>query len=79
MDIAHYLKHYGCGLFGILVTRLGAGQPGLHAIKEQWIASKKMIVVLKDDDMRAMLDQKARGGEPEEIIRKKVGEFRMHL
>jgi hypothetical protein len=38
-----------------------------------------MIVVLDDEDLKEMLDLKSRGGKPEEVIRRAVGEFRMRL
>ncbi|GEM_PF-2151964 len=77
IDIAHYLKHYGCGLFGMLISRSGVEKAGEHAIKEQWIGNNKMIVVMSDDDIKEMLEIKKNDGRPEEIIRKKIAEFRM--
>jgi Restriction endonuclease len=79
LDIAHYLKSYGCGLFGILLTRKGANQAADHAIREQWIGAQKMIVVLSDSDVEEMLLIKSTGGRPEELIRKKIADFRMSL
>ncbi len=79
LDIAHYLKSYGCGLFGVLVCRQGAGQSALHAIREQWIGGNKMIVVLSDADIIEMIRIKSDGGKPEEIIRKAIADFRMSL
>lgn len=79
IDIAHYLKHYGCGLFGIIICRKGSGVAADHAIREQWIGNKKMIVVLSDEDLLEMLELKKNGNNPEEIIRKKIANFRMLL
>jgi hypothetical protein len=79
LDIAHYLKAYGCGLFGMLVSRKGPGDAARHAIGEQWIGDKKMIVVLSDDDILEMLRMKVEGGRPEEVIRGRIAEFRMRL
>jgi len=79
LELAHYLKAYGCGQFGILVSRKGAGPSAMHAIREQWIGSKKMIVSLSDQDLFEMLEIKARGGIPEELVRRKIGDFRMSL
>jgi len=42
VDIAHYLKPYGCGMFGILVSRIEESESSLYARKEQWIGNKKM-------------------------------------
>ena len=79
IDIAHYLKIYGCGLFGIIVSRKGLASAGNHARKEQWIGNKKMIIVLDDDDLIEMLKEKKKQGTPEDIIRKKISTFRMSL
>lgn len=79
LDIAHYLKPYGCGMFGLLATRQGASEAGLHAIREQWIGNQKMIVVLDDENMYEMLRLKGEAGAPEETIRAKIASFRMSL
>jgi hypothetical protein len=79
LDIAHYLKPYGCGMFGLLATRKGASEAGLHAIREQWIGNHKMIVALDDDEMHEMLRLKGEAALPEEIIRAKIASFRMSL
>jgi hypothetical protein len=79
LDIAYYLKSYGRGLFGILLTRKGSNEAADHAIREQWIGAEKMIVVLSDSDVEEMLLIKSTGGRPEELIRKKIADFRMSL
>lgn len=79
LDIAHYLKPYGCGLFGILVCRQGASDACLHAIREQWIGAQKMIVVIGDEQLLEMLRIKSEAGAPEEIIRASIATFRMSL
>ncbi len=79
LRIAHYLKEYGCGLFGILVTRKGASKGCRHAIREQWVSARKLLVVLSDEDLVEMLRIKARNGAAEEIIRARIAEFRMKL
>jgi restriction endonuclease len=79
VDITHYLKPYGCGMFGIIVCRMGSGGASDHAIKEQWIGNKKMIVVLSDKDLIEMLEIKKNGSNPVEIIKRKIANFRMTL
>jgi len=79
LDLAYYLKEYGCGLFGIIVTRIGESTAATYAIKEQWINSKKMILVLNDADLIDMLKMRAIGSNPEELIKVKIGDFRMGL
>jgi hypothetical protein len=79
LDLAHYLKPYGCGLFGILLSRRGAGLPAQHALREQWIGGHKMMIVLSDSEIEEMIRIKSGGGKPEEIIRKLIADFRMSL
>jgi hypothetical protein len=79
LDIAHYLKPHGCGMFGIIFSRAGASGAADHAVREQWIASRKMIVVLSDADAKEMLRLKAEAGDPEELLRRRIAAFRMSL
>lgn len=79
LEIAHYLKPYGCGLFGILVSRRGASEAGMHAIREQWIGAQKLILALKDDQVLEMLRIKGEAGAPEELLRNLIASFRMSL
>lgn len=79
LEIAHYLKAYGCGLFGIILTRYGSDESAKHAIKEQWISGNKLIIVLNDIDLFDMLKMKSIGKNPEEVIRLKIADFRMSL
>jgi len=79
LAISHYLKPYGCGMFGMLISRKGESPSASHAIKEQWIGNNKLILILSDDDIIEMLDIKKGNGKPEEIIRAKIAKFRMSL
>jgi hypothetical protein len=79
LAVAHYLKPHGCGMFGIIFSRAGASAAAEHAIREQWIAGRKMIVVLSDNDAQEMLRLKAEAGDPEELLRRKIATFRMSL
>jgi hypothetical protein len=79
LDISHYLKPYGCGMFSIIVSRRGYGNAGKHAAKEQWIGNKKMIVSLSDEDLLKMLDHKRENALPEDIIKKYISSFRVSL
>jgi len=75
LEIAHYLKPYGCGMFGIIVCRKGLSKSSKAAVREQWIGNKKLIVVVDDNDILEMLKLKS----PEEVIRRKIADFRMEL
>lgn len=79
IELAHYLKPYGCGLFGLVVSRIAESESSFHARKEQWVSSNKMIISLTDNDLIEMLGIKKKGGKPEELIRKKIADFRMKL
>lgn len=79
IDLAYYLKPYGCGMFGIIVCRKGSEKSAFHATKEQWIASNKLIICLNDQDIIEMLEIKKNNGTPEEIIKRKIADFRMRL
>lgn len=79
IDVAHYLKPYGCGLFGILLCRKGPSSSALHAIRGLWIGSQKLIVVLADKDVAEMIKLKRTGGKPEELLRRIIADFRMAL
>jgi hypothetical protein len=79
IEIAHYLKPYGCGLFGILCCRKGPGEPAKHAIREQWIGGRKLIVTISDEVLVEMLTFSEAGTPAEELLRRELGRFRMSL
>jgi hypothetical protein len=79
LQLAHYLKPYGCGLFGIIASRHRITPSGLHAMREQWISAQKMIVALSDEDIIDMLRMKSIRNRPEEILRAKIADFRVSL
>jgi hypothetical protein len=79
VDLAHYLKPYGCGLFGMICCRMGSHEAATHAIREQWIGGKKMIVALSDEVMTQMIQRKAVGKAPEELLRHEIAQFRKSL
>jgi hypothetical protein len=75
----HYLKPYGCGMFGILCCRRGTANGALHAIREQWIGGSKLIVVLSDETLLDMIQRKSSGLIPEELLRHQIARFRKSL
>lgn len=79
LEISHYLKPYGCGMFSIIVSRKGYSPAAEHAAKEQWIGGKKMIVSLSDLDIIKMLEHKKEGLDPEEVIKNYISDFRLSL
>lgn len=79
VDVCHYLKPYGVGMFGLLVSRHGPSASGRHAIREQWIAASKLIVGLSDADLYTMIELKASGGSAEDHLRTLIRDFRLSL
>jgi len=69
LQMANYLKQHGAGLFGIIVSRQGGDSAGCeHTLREQWLISQKMILVLSDDDIIEMLMAKSDGRPPEDVL-----------
>jgi hypothetical protein len=79
IELSHYLKPHGCGMFGIIATRLSPSPSARHAQREEWIGSRKMILILDDALMREMLRLKALGTPGEEVLRDQIGRFRKSL
>jgi hypothetical protein len=50
-----------------------------YTLREQWILHDKLITPLTDSDVRQMLNDKKGGGDPAELIRQKVEDFRLSL
>lgn len=80
LQIANYLKSHGAGLFGVIVCREGGDSAGCeHTLREQWLIHRKLIIVLDDDDVEAMLIAKSDGRSPEEVIGRKIEQFRLAM
>lgn len=80
LQIANYLKSHGAGLFGLIISRKGGDASGCeHTLREQWLVHKKLILVLDDEDVKAMLVAKSDGRPPEEILGQKIEYFRLSM
>lgn len=80
LQMANYLKQHGAGLFGIIVSRQGGDSAGCeHTVREQWLISQKMILVLSDDDIIEMLMAKSDGRPPEDVLGRKIEQFRLSM
>lgn len=79
LQIANYLKEYGPGLFGMIITRNGVSESAFYTLKEVWALQKKMIIILQDNDIEQMLLEKLANGQPENIVRQKIEDFRLSL
>jgi hypothetical protein len=65
IEIAHYLKPYGLGMFGIIFTREEPSGGAKAAVREQWAGSRRMIAVVTDEMTLDMLERKQNGTGPE--------------
>lgn len=79
IHLANYLKSHGSGLFGIIVSRTGQDTDCLQALKEEWVAHSKLIIVLSDEDIEEMLLAKSSGGLAEATIGSIIKNFRISL
>ncbi|MCK4951277.1 MAG: KTSC domain-containing protein [Gammaproteobacteria bacterium] len=79
LQVSNYLKKFGTGLFGMIVSRNKPHQNAIHTQREHWIADNKLIIFLQDEDIIQMLTMKDGAGKPEEVIRQKIEDFRLSL
>lgn len=80
LQIANYLKPHGVGKFALIFSRNGGDSAGCeHTLREQWMVHEKMIIVLDDNDVEAMLTIVSGGGSADEVISRKIEEFRLSM
>lgn len=79
LQMANYLKQYGAGLFGIIISRNGEDNSSFLTRREAWAIQKKLIIVLGDEDIMQMLLLKLAGNNPEDVLKQKIEEFRLSL
>lgn len=79
LQMAHYLKKMGTGLFGIICARKGTGKAAKDSLRDAWIHEGKMIVVLDDNDIEQMLLDKRTGEDPTRILMQKIVDFRLSI
>jgi hypothetical protein len=77
LQIANYLSDHGAGLFAVIVSRNGAKRSAEITQREQWAIYRKMIVILDDSDVKQMLAIRSSGGDPADLIRQKIEDFRL--
>ncbi|MDE6617661.1 MAG: HNH endonuclease [Clostridiales bacterium] len=77
LQIANYLKIYGTGLFGLIVSRNECDMSAQFTLREAWVMDRKLIVNLLDNDLEQMLLEKIDGREPENVLRQKIEDFRL--
>ena len=77
IELSHYLKPYGCGMFGMIFTRHRASGAAAHAQREGEI---ELSAGTADDAVVVeMLRLKASGARAEEVLRNRISRFRKSL
>jgi hypothetical protein len=79
LQVANYLNPHGTGLFSIILARHAMDTTAKWICREQWVQHNKLIVGLDDDDVRQMLVTKLADGDPAELIRQKIEDFRLGI
>ena len=79
LQTSNYIKPHGSGLFALVASRRGANRGAIQTIREHWMAQKKMILVLTDADLEAMLLASSSGGEPYKVIGQALQSFRLSM
>lgn len=77
MQILHYLKEDGAGMFGILISRKGSSEACQHVLTTHWIRHGKLVISLSDEEVIQMLRLKEAGATPETVIRQAIEDFRL--
>jgi hypothetical protein len=79
LQMANYLSEAGTGLLGIIITRKDEDRGALTTRREQWLIYRKMLVVMGDNDVQQMIENKRNGSAPEELLRQKIQDFRLAI
>lgn len=79
LQVAHYLKEKGVGLFGLIFSRCGIDESAEKHLQDIWRNENKMLIILNDSDVEQMLLNKQRGNDPCQIIIEKIQEFRLRI
>lgn len=67
LQVSNYLKKFGTGLFGMIISRNKPHSNAILTQREHWIADNKLVVFLQDDDIVQMLAMKDNSGNPEDV------------
>jgi hypothetical protein len=79
LQVANYLNPHGTGLFAMIMARKEMDETARWICREQWVQHNKMIIGLDDEDIRQMVETKAAGNDPAELIRQKIEDFRLRI
>ena len=79
LQIANYLSEAGTGLLGLILTRRDEDRGALVTRREQWLVHRKLVLVMGDNDVHQMIENKRAGSAPEEVLRQKIQDFRLAI
>ena len=79
LQVTHYLKPYGVGLFAIIVSRTTPSSAAYSAAREAWISQHKLVLFLDDNDVESMVLAKGAGDDASLLIRQKLEDFRLSM
>jgi hypothetical protein len=78
LQMANYLRAHGAGLFGIIVCRNGFDTSAWITAREQWAHYRKLILMLDDGHVEAMLAAHGAGGA-EAVLMREIERFRLSM
>ena len=79
LQVANYLNPRGTGLFALILARTDLDEAARWTCREQWVHYSKLIVGLTDEDVVQMVRIKTGGGDPAELVRQKIEDFRLGI
>jgi hypothetical protein len=79
LHVAHYLKRQGAGLFGIIFSRNGGDRSAKLTARDYWIQDGKLVVILDDSHLEAMLVAKSAAGDPTFVLAAEIQQFRLSI
>ena len=79
LQVANYLNPRGTGLFALILARADLNHAARWTCREQWVHYSKLIVGLSDEDVVQMVRTKMSGGDPAELVRQKIEDFRLGI
>ena len=79
LQVSHYLKERGLGMFGLIFSRVGANEKSEVHLRDIWEHEGKMLLILNDGDVEQMLLSRQGGNDPSRLLIEKIQEFRQKI
>lgn len=79
LQVAHYLKRKGPGLFALIFSRHSVSKSAERHLRDVWQNEDKMMIVLDDNDVEQMLLHKQNDTDPCQLIIERIQEFRLKI